>query len=167
MGSLHPLPNGGEMVGCWVANNRWPPQRISHDTAQVCDDVFLQYSEFSTCLLDWIKLTIFFMIHFSRIKRLSSHSSPTTWIQQNDWEGFDEFLKSYQLMKTRHSFNTINSLLIGTRNLSKSAVVIETLMQQEPVASLVPKNSCGPFIILEPFLRSYYSRQPHDEKVKL
>lgn len=70
-------------------------------------------------------------------------------------------------MKTRHSFNTINSLLIGTRNLSKSAVVIETLMQQEPVASLVPKNSCGPFIILEPFLRSYYSRQPHDEKVKL
>ena len=155
------------MVGCWVANNRWPPQRISLDTAQVCDYVFFPYSELITCLLDWIKLTMFFMIHFSRIKRLSSHSSPTTWIQQNDWEGFDEFLKSYQLMKTRHPFNTINSLLIDTRNLSRNAMVIETLMQQEPMAYLVPKNSCGPFIILELFLRSYYSRQPHDEKVKI
>ena len=70
-------------------------------------------------------------------------------------------------MKTRHPFNTINSLLIDTRNLSRNAMVIETLMQQEPMAYLVPKNSCGPFIILELFLRSYYSRQPHDEKVKI
>jgi len=70
-------------------------------------------------------------------------------------------------MKTRHPFNTINSLLIDTRDLSRNAMVIETLMQQKPMAYLVPKNSCDPFIILKPFLRSYYSRQPHDEKVKI
>ena len=67
-------------------------------------------------------------------------------------------------MKTRHPFNTINSLLIHTRNLSRNAMVLETLMQQEPIACMVPKNSCGPFIILEPFLRSCYSIQAHDEK---
>lgn len=121
MGSLHLLSNRGEMVGCWVANNRWPPQRISRDTSQVWY-VFLQYSEFSTCLADWIKLTIFFMIYFSRIKEalksfIPNNLNSTKWLGRFWWVSEELPIN----VKTRHSFNTINSLLIDTRNLSRKA----------------------------------------------